>query len=168
VIELDGYRPGCLADIVGLHARYYARHWGFGLAFETKVASELAEFMSRLDPERDLFLAAYDADRVAGSVVVDASGGGPAGAHLRWFIVGDAARGTGLGGRLIERAMAFCDGQGCKAVWLTTFAGLDAARALYEKHGFILTAEPQVDQWRGGVREQVFERRLASRPPVMS
>lgn len=155
--EFDAYRPGALADIVGLHARYYSRHWGFGLAFETKVAAELAEFLARLDPARDLFLTAYHDGRVLGSVTVDVAGGGPMGAHLRWFIVSDEARGTGLGGILLSRAMAFCDAASVPA-WLTTFAGLDAARALYERHGFQLASESAVDQWSGGVREQLFQR----------
>ena len=94
------------------------------------------------------------------SIAVDASGGGPAGAHLRWFIVGDQARGKGLGKQLMAEAMRFCDQNDHKLVWLTTFAGLDAARALYESHGFVLAAQKDSDQWSGGVREQVFERRI--------
>ena len=62
--------------------------------------------------------------------------------------------------------MQFCDKNGDGRVWLTTFAGLDAARALYERHGFVLTAERDVDQWSGGVREQVFERRVMARSPA--
>jgi hypothetical protein len=42
---------------------------------------------------------------------------------------------------------------------LTTFAGLGAARALYERAGFQLVDETEADQWQGGVVEQRFERR---------
>ena len=160
MIELSGYRPGALAGIVALHASYYSRHWNFGLPFETKVAAELAEFLARMDAVRDLFLAAYLDGGLVGSIVIDESGGGPAGAHLRWFIVGDRARGIGVGRTLIERALAHCDAQEFKRVWLTTFAGLDAARALYERHGFVPVSEAERDQWSGGVREQRFERRM--------
>lgn len=163
--EFDAYRPGCLADIVGLHARYYHRHWGFGQAFETKVAAELAEFVTRRDAERDLFLNAYHDGHVVGSVTLDVVGGGPSGAHLRWFIVSEEARGTGLGGVLLSRAMTFCDEAGLPC-WLTTFAGLEAARALYERYGFRLTSESAVDQWSGGVREQLFQRPAAASHPA--
>ena len=166
MVELSGYRPGSLADIVGLHARYYARNWRFGLAFEAKVASEMAEFLTRLEPQRDLFLAAYEGDHAVASIAVDASGGGPMGAHLRWFIVGEQAHGQGLGKRLLGEAMQFCDRSSDGRVWLTTFAGLDAARALYERHGFVLTEERDVDQWSGGVREQLFERRVVAGSPA--
>lgn len=161
-IAFDGYRPGALGDVVALHARYYAREWRFGRAFETKVAAELTDFLARADAQRDLFLTAWTGDTLAGSVTIDATGGGEMGAHLRWFIVSDDTRGSGLGGMLMDRAMAFCHDLGYGRVWLTTFAGLDAARRLYEKHGFTLISESAADQWDGGVREQLFS--LSAKP----
>ncbi len=157
-IELDGYRPGCVGDIVRLHACYYSKNWGFGLPFETKVANELAEFLARRNVETDLFLTAYRDGRAIGSITIDA--GRPAGesAHLRWFIVDENERGAGLGKKLLDEAMAFCNVNGLSRVWLTTFVGLDAARALYENAGFVLVKEHGNDQWQGGVKEQVFER----------
>ncbi|MBC7284311.1 MAG: GNAT family N-acetyltransferase [Hoeflea sp.] len=137
---------------------YYAREWGFGLAFETKLAAELARFLVRFDPARDLFLTAWRGDRLAGSISMDVSGGGTDGAHLRWFVVADEARGAGLGRQLLARAIGHADGVSAGPVWLTTFAGLDAARALYESFGFRLRAESDADQWQGGVREQSFLR----------
>ena len=104
-IEIGGYRPGALAAIVGLHARYYAQHWSFGLPVETKVGADL-----------------------------------------------------------LGRALKFCDERGYARIWLTTFAGLDAARSLYERFGFALAGETESDQWSGDVREQVFERRMPTLP----
>ncbi len=161
ILITHGYRPGAIADIVGAHIAYYAPTWGFGLTFETKVAVELAEFLQRYDAARDLFLCATDADGTfLGSITIDGIGGhGAAGAHLRWFITTDAARGTGLGRRLLTDAVAFCDAQGYAKTYLTTFAGLDAARHLYEQFGFRLHAETDADTWSGGsVGEQRFER----------
>lgn len=157
-ISFDGYRPGALAEVLGLHMKYYAREWGFGQAFETKVAAELSEFLARMDPERDLFLTAWRGEALAGSVSIDVTGGGPDGAHLRWFVVSDTARGTGLGKQLMRRAIDHADRVAAGPVWLTTFAGLEAARVLYERHGFVLSAQSEDDQWQGGVREQLFTR----------
>lgn len=157
-IVLDGYRPGALAGVLGLHMSYYAREWGFGQAFETKVASELAEFLTRMDPARDLFLTAWRGDALAGSISMDVTGGGPDGAHLRWFVVSDSERGSGLGKELMARAIEHADSVAAGPVWLTTFAGLEAARALYERHGFTLSSQSEDDQWQGGVREQLFRR----------
>ncbi|WP_421856280.1 GNAT family N-acetyltransferase [Oricola sp.] len=157
-IELAGYRPGSLAGTIALHMDYYAAEWGFGAEFETKLAREMGEFVARMDSEDDLFLTAWRDGDLVGSITLDATGGGEMGAHLRWFIVGIAARGTGLGGRLMDETMRFADRRGHHRMWLTTFAGLDPARRLYEKHGFELASESDVDQWSGGVREQLFVR----------
>lgn len=160
------YRPGVIADIVGLHARYYATHWSFGAPFEAKVAGELAAFVAARNPERDLFLNAYRGRTLCGSITIDrtvtGSEGGERAAHLRWFIVDERARGSGLGRTLIRRAVAFCDGKDYAPVWLTTFRGLAAARTLYEAHGFALVGESDADRWQGGVVEQRFERQRAA------
>jgi len=155
----EGYAPGIVAAVVGLHMAYYAPAWGFGRAFETKVARELAAFLDRYDPSRDLILAARNADgQVLASVSLDGATPGSKDAHLRWFIVGAAARGTGLGRALLRRALTFCDARQVTRSYLTTFAGLEAARHLYEQEGFVLVSTSAVDQWNGGVREQRFER----------
>jgi hypothetical protein len=107
---------------------------------------------------RDLFLTAWRGDAIAGSISMDVTGGGADGAHLRWFVVSGAARGSGLGKELMA-ARSFADSVAAGPVWLTTFAGLDAARALYEKHGFALDRKARTDQWQGGVREQMFSAR---------
>jgi GNAT superfamily N-acetyltransferase len=157
-ITFDGYRPGALGGVLGLHMDYYAPEWGFGQSFETKVAAELSEFLARMDPERDLFLTAWRGDALVGSISMDVSGGGPDGAHLRWFVVSGLERGSGLGKELMTRAIEHADQVTGGPVWLTTFAGLDAARALYERYGFELSSESDADQWHGGVREQLFKR----------
>ena len=155
-IELAGYRPGSLAGTIALHMDYYSAEWGFGAEFETKLASEMGAFVARMDSTDDLFLTAWRDGALAGSITLDATGGGEMGAHLRWFIVSDRARGTGLGGRLMDEVMRFAGARGHNRLWLTTFAGLDPARRLYEKHGFKLAEESDDDQWSGGVREQLF------------
>jgi hypothetical protein len=51
------------------------------------------------------------------------------------------------------------DARGYRSAYLTTFAGLDAARALYDRHGYALVAEEKADPWSGTVGLQRFERR---------
>lgn len=159
-LAMGGYRPGALAQIVKLHMDYYAPVWGFGQAFEVKVAGELAAFLERRDPARDFFRCAYRDEALMASITIDGMDAAKEGAHLRWFIVSEAARGQGLGQVLMSEAMTFCRDRGYTLVYLTTFAGLDAARHLYETHGFRLESESAVDQWQGGVVEQRFEARL--------
>ncbi len=157
-IVFDGYRPGALAGVVGLQMDYYAREWNFGLAFETKVAAELAEFLSRFDPERDLFLTVWRDGDLVGSICLDVSGGGLEGSQLRWFMVCNSARGIGLGKQLMARAISHADSVAAGPIWLTTFAGLKVSQTLYMRFGFQLESETDTDKWNDGMREQVFER----------
>jgi len=157
-ITIGGYRPGAIGRIVEMHAAYYSRQWGFGLFFEAKVATELAEFLGRFDGERDGFWTIQDGDRVAGSIAIDGLKAPADGAHLRWFIVAPEIAGRGWGRRLIEEAVAFCDRRTYRRTYLWTFAGLDAARRLYEEMGFHLVSEAQGERWGARVVEQRFER----------
>ncbi|GAP37998.1 GNAT family N-acetyltransferase [Piscinibacter sakaiensis] len=151
-----GYVAGCIGRIVELHARYYAAKAGFGLAFEAKVAAELAGFCRAAQPDRDGLWLALDRDEVLGSIAIDGGHAAPGDAHLRWFILAEAAQGRGLGSRLLDGALEFCRSQGHRRVSLWTFEGLDAARHLYEKHGFRLVRSQLGSQWGTEVREQLF------------
>ncbi len=153
-----GYVPGAIGRVVDLHGAYYHRHWGFGLFFEAKVATELSAFLTRYDEDRDGFWTVLADGRVEGSIAIDGLHAAGAGVHLRWFIVSDALRGRGAGNRLMNAAMGFCRDKGYPKAFLWTFEGLGAARHLYEKAGFALVEERRGAQWGIEVREQRFER----------
>lgn len=153
-----GYRPGAIGRIAEMHAAFYARHAGFGQFFEAKVAAAVAEFSARLEhPGNGVWLAVQE-QRIVGAIAIDGQDLGNGEAHLRWFVVDDGLRGSGIGRQLLQQALHFCDGQGFAATRLWTFAGLDAARRLYEAHGFALVQQCAGDQWGATVTEQVFVR----------
>jgi len=154
-----GYIPGSIGRIAELHGTYYHEHWGFGLFFEAKVAMELSEFLQRYDPSSGGIWIATINGRVEGSVVIDGIHAANEGAHLRWFIISDTLRGKGMGGKLISKAIDFCNTQGYKKTYLWTFEGLDAARHLYENAGFKLIRQKSGVQWGTTVNEQYFELR---------
>lgn len=157
---VEGYQPGCIGDVASLHARFYARHSGFGVFFERKVATELAAFAESLpDPNKALWLYVQNGRSLA-SLAIDGDAATRV-AHLRWFIVDDSLRGAGIGRQLIEHAMAFVD-RHFDETYLWTFKGLDAARHLYDSAGFHLTDEAEGQQWGATVVEQRFSR--PSRP----
>ncbi|HTR05900.1 MAG TPA: bifunctional helix-turn-helix transcriptional regulator/GNAT family N-acetyltransferase [Paraburkholderia sp.] len=159
VTLVEGYRPGCIGDIAALHARFYAANWGFGAYFEKKVATELAEFASTLPAEGKALWLAVERERILASLAIDGHGSGASGtAHLRWFIVDDSLRGTGIGRQLMAHAMQFVDAHYAET-YLWTFKGLDAARHLYESFGFRLAEESEGNQWGTKVTEQRFVRR---------
>jgi len=154
-----GYRPGLIGRVAEMHAHFYSRHSGFGQFFESRIATDLAEFAGRLDNSRNAIWVAESAGRIVGSVAIDGEDLGNNEAHLRWFILDDGYRGGGAGRRLLSEAVAFCDQQGFAAIQLCTFKGLDAARRLYESLGFELTHEEQGNQWGTTVTEQQFTRK---------
>jgi N-acetylglutamate synthase-like GNAT family acetyltransferase len=65
--------------------------------------------------------------------------------QLRWVLVEHAARGIGLGRRLVETAIRYSSECGCRSLYLETTDGLPESQALYEKLGFqLVSSEPQV------------------------
>lgn len=157
-VEIGGYCPGAIGRIAEMHAEYYHHHWGFGLFFEAKVAKELSDFLCRFEKGRDGFWTLSSGNRVEGAIAIDGSKAASEGAHLRWFIVASALRGSGWGRRLITEAVTFCDRRAYQRIGLWTFAGLDSARRLYEAFGFHLVVEREGEQWGSRVSEQRFER----------
>jgi len=158
-VSIDGYVPGALGWVVAEHGRYYAREWQLPAAFECRVASELAAILARLDPRRDGFWIAHAGETLAGSICVDGSSE-PQWARLRFFILSDAHRGRGIGNALMHAAMGFCRQAGHGQVYLQTFAGLVAARHLYEKFGFRQVSEHMDENWGRPMLEQRYEQRL--------
>jgi GNAT superfamily N-acetyltransferase len=158
-----GYRTGIIGRTVEMHARYYARTVGFGLFFENRLALGLADFVKRLDTPANQLWAAMNAGHIVGTIAIDGEDLGDDIAHLRWFIVDDGQRGSGIGRRLLAAAISFCDQQHFREIQLWTFKGLDAARRLYEEAGFTLDEERPGRQWGEEVVEQRFTRKLTIR-----
>jgi len=154
----SGYQLGLIARITQMHALFYARVSGFGQRFESVVAGGLAEFCNRLERPGNAIWSAKQGGQIVGSVAIDGEDLGPGIAHLRWFIVDDEARGSGVGRRLLAAALAFADEQAFAETHLWTFSGLSAARRLYEAHGFVCVEERPGSQWGNEVLEQRFVR----------
>jgi len=155
-IAIAGYVPGAIGRVAELHAAYYAKAWDFGLYFEAKVATELSQFLQRLDPARDGFWTAIRSGRVEGAIAIDGDGGETQGAHLRWFILSEALRAQGVGNRLMHEAVDFCRQRHYARVFLWTFRGLEPARHLYEKFGFRLAEQIEGEQWGKRLLEQRY------------
>ncbi len=155
-ITISGYTPGAIGRAAELHALYYSRNWGFGVFFEAKIATEMSDFLRHFDPEKDGFWTARSGGRIEGSITIVGPKGNTGDAHLRWFILSDEQRGTGIGNLLIGEALNFCLQHAYPRFFLWTFAGLHSARHLYEKNGFKLAEEVEGEQWGKKVLEQRF------------
>jgi len=154
-LTLSGYQPGGLATLCALQSEYYAREWGFDHRYEAVVSGGMSEFLGRYDPDQDFVQLVLQNGAVKGGIVIDSMDGQIT--QLHWFILHTDLRGSGMGSRLVSNAMTFVQDQGYPKVSLSTFQGLDAARNLYEKSGFVLTEEKEAATWGRSVIEQRFE-----------
>lgn len=152
---VTGYRPGVVGRMIEMQAIYYARTARFGREFESRRAADIADFAARLDAPDNALWCATHFGRVVGTIVIDGQSLAPA-AYLRWFMVDEAMQGRGLGKRLMHKALAFCRARRFPDVRLDTFAGLDAARHLYEVAGFTLAHEQRITKWGVELVDQMF------------
>ncbi|MEA3358625.1 MAG: GNAT family N-acetyltransferase [Thermodesulfobacteriota bacterium] len=155
-IYISNYVPGSIGRIAELHGNYYNKYWNFGLFFEAKVAIELSKLLMEDNPSRNGLWVASVKNKIVGGIAIDGNQREKNEARLRFFIISLDYQGLGIGNLLMEKALRFCKESGFEEVYLTTFAGLDAAKHLYEKWGFKLIEEKEDNTWGVIVKEQLF------------
>lgn len=158
IIAYSAYYPGLMSRIIEMQAKYFHKFWSFGLEYEINLATKLAVFMSDYNPEKDLLLYALTEDKVIGSIIINGSKKKDGEAQLRWFIMDDDYIGYGVGAKLMDKALEFCDEKKFSKVFLLTFKGLEMARNLYERHGFHLVHEKEDKKWGPLLVEEYYER----------
>lgn len=136
---LRPHRPGDLGWIVRRHAMLYAEEHGWDGAFEGLVAEIVAKLAADFDPRRECcWIAERDGCNLGSVAVVKAAEDT---AQLRLLLVEPAARGMGIGTRLVEESIAFARRSGYRRLILWTNDILHVARHLYEKAGFRMIGE---------------------------
>ncbi|MEW2245864.1 bifunctional helix-turn-helix transcriptional regulator/GNAT family N-acetyltransferase [Streptomyces sp. NPDC006975] len=139
-VVLRGPRPGDLGWIVERNAAVYAAEYGWNAEYEGLVARIVAGFAENHDPRRErVWIAELDGRRVG--CVMCVRDDAPATARLRLLLVEPEARGLGIGDRLVTAVAGFARDAGYRELVLWTNDVLAAARRLYQRHGFVLTAE---------------------------
>lgn len=133
------HEPGDMGWIVYRHAALYHAEQGWGAPFEALVARVAADFLDEFDPALDRCLIAETETGFAGCVFI-VHGDAPGVAKLRLLIVEPAARGAGVGTRLVAEAVSFARRAGYARIELWTQGVLTAARRIYERVGFVRTA----------------------------
>jgi DNA-binding MarR family transcriptional regulator/predicted N-acetyltransferase YhbS len=133
------HRPGDIGWIVHRHGVLYSRAYGWNANFEGFVAEIAGKFAQSHDASREHCWIAERRGEIIGSVFVMRQDDQTA--KLRLLYVEPAARGLGVGRRLVEQCLHFAGSAGYRRVVLWTNDCLTSARRIYEAAGFRLVAE---------------------------
>jgi GNAT superfamily N-acetyltransferase len=151
--------PGDLGWVVKAHGEVYAAEYGWDATFEAMVCRIVADWAGGHDPEREAgWIAEVDGRRAGCVFCVDAHEDDTA--VLRVLLVDPAARGHGVGGRLVDTCLEFAAKAGYRRMRLWTTHPLTAARGLYLSRGFTLGAEKPVRSFGAELIGQTYERDL--------
>jgi DNA-binding MarR family transcriptional regulator/GNAT superfamily N-acetyltransferase len=134
-------RPGDMGWVVQSHGALYASEYGWDASFEALVAEIAAKFLHSFDASRErCWIAEIEGQQVGSVFLVRES---DEVAKLRLLLVDPAARGQGLGRRLVGACIGFARACGYRKITLWTQSILVSARNIYRDTGFVLVnAEP--------------------------
>jgi DNA-binding MarR family transcriptional regulator/GNAT superfamily N-acetyltransferase len=154
-IVLRPHATGDMGWVTERHGVFYGQAYGWAPKIEAVTARICADFLDNFDPERErCWIAERDGQRLGSVFLVKESEDV---ARLRLLLLEPAARGEGLGGRLVSECIAFARERGYREIVLWTHEVLTAARAIYAAKGFQLVdsyvhddfGKPEVSEtWR--------------------
>jgi GNAT superfamily N-acetyltransferase len=148
-------QPGDLGWVVMAHGESYAREFGWDVSFEALVARIVADYAAGHDDAREAAWIAEASGQRVGCVFCVAADEQTA--KLRILLVSPAARGHGLGARLVDECLGFARGAGYQRMTLWTNHPLVAARRLYLSRGFTLVGQEPHHSFGADLTGQVYE-----------
>jgi DNA-binding MarR family transcriptional regulator/GNAT superfamily N-acetyltransferase len=151
-------RPGDFGWIVTRHAELYAQEYGWTDPFEGLCAQIVADFANKNDPACErCWIAELNGENVGTIMLVKDSDDV---ARLRLLLVDPKGRGLGLGAKLVDECVRFARAARYKKITLWTHSILTAARHIYEKVGFQLTACEPRHTWSKDVVAEFWDLEL--------
>ena len=124
-----------IADIIRTNLKTY--HLDIpGTAYYDPELEHLSEYYNAVPDKRAYFVAEDDTGRIIGGVGIAEFSAIESCAEIQKLYLSDAAKGKGLGRRLLEYAEKQARQMGFERLYLETHSSLVAAIRLYEKLGY--------------------------------
>lgn len=152
------HQPGDMGWVVHRHGVLYAQEYGYDEHFEGLVASIVAEFIAHYDAKWERCWMAEQDGALVGSVFLVRKS--KTIAKLRLLFVEPAARGLGIGARLVSECIRFARHAGYKKIALWTQSELKAARHIYDRAGFKLAGKKPHLSWGKKLVAETWELKL--------
>jgi DNA-binding MarR family transcriptional regulator/GNAT superfamily N-acetyltransferase len=157
-VVLRRHQPGDIGWVVERHGELYAREFGWDSTFEGLVAEIGGAFLKNFDAQRErCWIAERGSERLGCVFLVRRS---DKAAKLRLLLVEPAARGLGIGARLVNECVDFARQCGYRKLTLWTNDILVSARRIYESAGFQLTKEEKHRSFGHDLTGQFWELKL--------
>jgi DNA-binding MarR family transcriptional regulator/GNAT superfamily N-acetyltransferase len=158
LVVLRAPRPGDIGWVIGTNATVYAEEFGWDVSYEALVTRIVSGYLDQHDPAREaawiaevdgapvgcVFCVRYDDDT----------------AQLRLLLVDPAARGLGIGARLVEECLRFARAASYHQIRLWTNSVLTDARRIYERAGFTLVSTEPHRSFGHDLVGQIWQRSL--------
>nr|WP_245840627.1 GNAT family N-acetyltransferase [Puniceibacterium sediminis] len=155
VVTLRDLEAGDVGWLVAQHGELYARAEGFDESFGPLVAGILETYQRERDPACErAWIAVEDGQRLGSIFCVRQD---TETAKLRLFLLTPAARGKGLGLRLLQACMGYARETGYRRMVLWTHESHKAACALYARNGWRLVESNPVHSFGVDLVEQTWE-----------
>lgn len=154
-IVLRPHRPGDVGWVTHRHGVLYAREQGWDECFEALVAKIAGDFVLNFDPACErCWIAERDGENLGSIFLMKGDVEGQA--KLRLLLIEPAARGLGLGKRLVAECVAFARKAGYREITLWTQSILLPARAIYAAAGFELVESHPDDMIAPGLISETW------------
>lgn len=158
-VALRPFGVGDLGLIIHHQALLYHRAFGWNVRFEALAAEIAAKFIQNFKPDREQCWVAESQDNgksvMLGSIMIVEDSAEIAKLRMLW--VAEQARGHGIGGRLVNEAIAFSRAKNYKIIRLWTNDILHSARKIYQSRGFKLMSEEKHEEFGEGLIGQTWE-----------